>query len=108
MRKTVDLSQMSDDDLIRLNHEIIALLKARERLNSRRELMPFDLGENVTFKSPDGRRMRGTIVRVNQKSLTIATDHGVWRLPPCFVSKAKAPAKADGAKLLQLNRPGAP
>ena len=105
MAKTIDLTNLSDDELVRLNHEIIALVKARHRLQSRREMLAFDLGERVTFKSPEGGRVSGTIIRVNQKSLTLATEHGVWRVPPCAVSKEKAAGKPGGAKLLQLKKP---
>ena len=108
MTKTIDLSRLSDDELLRLNHEIIALLKARQRHGSRRELLAFDLGEAVTFKSPEGGAINGTIVRVNQKTLTIATDHGVWRVAPCFVQKAQTTGRPRGAKLLELKRPEAP
>lgn len=104
MSKTIDLAKLSDDELMRLNHEIITLVKARHRLRSKRETLAFDLGERVTFKSPEGGRVDGTIVRVNQKSLTIATDHGVWRVPPCVVSKGKAATKTTGAKLFQLKQ----
>lgn len=107
MSKTMDLTEMSDDELLRLNHEVIALLKARHRLAERQELQTFDLGDAVSFESPEGgRRLRGTIVRVNRKSLTIATDRGIWRVAPCFVSKTKTGAAAGKgvAKLLPLRR----
>lgn len=105
MSKIKDLHSLSDDELLRLNHEIIALLKARHRLAERREMQDFDLGEAVAFDAPEGgRRLRGTIVRVNRKSLTIATDGGIWRVAPCFVSKEKSNATAAGAKLFSLKR----
>lgn len=108
MSKTYDLRSLSDDELLRLNQEIIAQLKVRQRLAERRELQAFDRGDNVVFDAPEGgRRLRGTIVRVNQKSLTIETEGGIWRVAPCFVSKEKGTAPVSGAaKLLLMRRSG--
>lgn len=106
MRK-FDLKSLTDDELLRLNHATIAELKARQRLAERKQTAAFDLGDAVAFDAPEGgRRLRGTVVRVNRKSLTIATGGGIWRVAPCFVSKEKggaAPATSS-AKLLPLRR----
>jgi hypothetical protein len=102
----IDLRKLSDDDLLRLNHEIIALLKARHRHQERQELMAFDPGDAVIFEAPEGgRQMRGVVIRVNQKSLTIATDGGTWRVAPCFVKKDKDTSKSRGGKLFPLRQP---
>lgn len=104
MSKIVDLARLSDDDLLRLNRDIIAQLQARSRKAARAELAAFELGDAVAFDAPEGgRRLRGTVVRVNRKSLTIATDGGVWRVAPCFVSKEKGASSAS-ASLIPLRR----
>ena len=103
MKKTPNLAQMSDDELLSLNKEIIALLMARQRHEQREGLLAFDVGERVSFQGPEGRPINGTIKRVNQKTLSIVTDHGLWKIDPCFVLKDKA-AKASRGKVLTLHR----
>lgn len=103
MAKNLDLRKLSDRELLSLNHEIVALLRTRHRHNHRNELSTFDRGAKVSFQGPEGKPLSGTIVRVNQKTLTIATEHGTWRIDPCFVVDAKAP-KENGGKLLKLQR----
>ena len=109
MSKLPDLTNLSDEDLLRLNHQTIALLKTRERLRERQEILAFEAGNPVLFEAPDGgRKIRGAVIRVNQKSLTIATDGGTWRVAPCFVKKVKESSnasKSNGAKLLHLHQP---
>lgn len=103
MKKTLNLAQMSDDELLSLNHEIIDLLMARQRQERREGLLAFDVGERVSFQGPEGRPINGTIKRVNQKTLTISTDHGLWKIDPGFVLKDK-PSKASRGKILTLHR----
>lgn len=103
MKKMLNLDQMSDDELLSLNHKIVDLLMARQSQQRRDGLSEFDVGERVSFQGPEGRPISGTIKRVNQKTLTIATDHGQWKIDPCFVLKYKA-AKAVHGKVLKLHR----
>ena len=103
MKINRDLYKLSDDELFDLNREIVALLKARHRLSNRNELSAFDLGDRVSFQGPERGTISGTIVRVNQKSLTIATEHGTWRIDPSFVVKEKG-AKSSNGKVLKLHR----
>ena len=103
MAKNPDLHKLSDNELLSLNHEIVALLRTRHRHDRRQELSTFNRGTQVSFRGPEGKPLSGTIVRVNQKTLTIATEHGTWKIDPCFVLKAKA-ATENGGKLLKLKR----
>jgi len=46
----------------------------------------FYAGQSVTFKATRGRIMKGTIIRVNKKTVTIdAGQDGKWRVSPVFV-----------------------
>ena len=85
--KSFDIGKLSDDDLLLLNHEIISLVKSRHRLRGRRKLLSFDIGDSVTFEGPEGGKVHGKILRVNQKTVTIATDKGTWRVDGSCVSK---------------------
>ena len=103
MAKTFDLSRLSDDELIELNHKIVALLKARQRQSHHQSILNFERGARISFQGPEGRLLHGTIARVNQKSLTIDTEHGTWRIDPSFVVKEKATATSK-RKVLKLHQ----
>ena len=103
MKKTPNLAQFSDDELLSLNREIVDLLTARQRQEQRQSLLEYCIGERVTFQGPEGRPISGIIKKINQKTLTIVTDHGQWKIHPCFVLKQKA-IKAGRGKALTLHR----
>ena len=103
MKKMHNLDQMSDDELLRLNREIVAALMARQHQEQRKELLAFTVGDRVSFQGPEGRPISGTIKRVNKKTLTIVTAHGLWKIDPGFVLKAKS-VKAGRSKVLTLHR----
>jgi len=48
MKKKHNLDQMSDDELLRLNREIVAALMARQHQEQRKELLAFTVGERVS------------------------------------------------------------
>lgn len=107
MSRGIDVSKLSDDELFALNQEILAVVKARHRLQHRRKLLSFDVGDRVDFKAPEGgQRIRGTVVRVNQKSVTIATEGGIWRVDPSFVAKEKTPTKTKNGNVFQIKSLG--
>ena len=94
MTNDFDLSHLTEDELIELNQMIISELEGRHLRRQKKALRAFEVGERVYFNSPEGNRHEGTILRVNQKTLTIRTDrHGKWRVAPGFVKKLK-PIKA--------------
>ena len=100
-----DLKKLSNEDLLSLNQEIVALLRSRHRQQERMKLLSFDPGDSVVFDAPDGdRQLRGVVIRVNQKSLTIATDAGTWRVAPCFVKKDEQATRSKGGKLFPLHQ----
>lgn len=99
-----DLGKLSDDELIDLNQMIIAQLEFRQRRRQKQALSAFEVGDSVYFDDPEGNRHDGTVLRVNQKSLTIRTSrHGTWRVAPGFVKKKSGEPK--GGRLFDLRRP---
>jgi hypothetical protein len=107
MSLSLDLLKLSDEELFRLNSEICAILKARSRHENLAKLRTLSPGDSVSFKNPEGGRIHGTVIRVNQKSITIATERGQWRVAPCFVTKDDSAAKTKGGQLFELKRPSA-
>ena len=78
------LSNLSKEDLKEVNKIIKAIYTnlQREQVNC------FSVGDNVDFKAPDGRLIIGSVVRLNEKTVSVRSANGLhWRVSPGFLSK---------------------
>ncbi len=72
----IDIDQLTESELIDLNHRIVARLRFLRHLESHASMLEFRIGERVTF-NPDGRPpVTGMITRYNKKTVSIVTDDG--------------------------------
>jgi len=83
------IRRMGEEDLRYLNHLIVERLKLIAQARSTAMLARFSIGDRVSFQSHSGERKTGTIVRLNKKTASIATDDGQqWNVHPGFLSSA--------------------
>jgi hypothetical protein len=82
----MDIEKLTIDELIVLNHRVIARLRYLQGLKTRAHLDRFEVGDRVSFQS-DGRTVEGLVVRVNQKSLSVRTLDSNWTIHPRFLTK---------------------
>jgi hypothetical protein len=89
----IDIDKMTEAELVELNHRIVQRLKFLESMHHHNEMLKFNIGDKVSFE-PSGRgRQTGTLVKYNQKTVTIVTDSGQrWNVSPSFISKMKVVA----------------
>ena len=90
-----DLSKLSEEDLIELNRRIVERLQILRSKKSLAQLARFSIGMLVEFNADDGRTITGTVARVNQRTATVVTASGRWRVSPSLSRKA-AVAQATG------------
>ena len=83
----IDFNQYSLEQLSQLNRELVEHLKVRSQRESQRDMEQFELGDKVSFTANDGRIIEGEIIRFNQKTITVCTDHNHWRVSPKFLTK---------------------
>ena len=85
----IDIDQLSESELIDLNHRIVARLRFLREVDAHSSMLEFRIGERVAFH-PDGRPvMTGMITRYNKKSVSIVTDEGQrWNVAPQLLRKA--------------------
>jgi len=85
----IDIDQLSESELIDLNHRIVARLRFLHELDAHSSMLEFRIGERVTFH-PDGRPVvTGLITRYNKKTVSIVTDDGHrWNVAPQLLRKA--------------------
>ena len=86
---TIDIDQLTEEELVALNHRIVERLKFLDTMQAHREMMAFNIGSRVSFDSRQGRQI-GTLVKFNRKTVTVVTDDDRrWRISPHLLSKVK-------------------
>lgn len=86
---TIDIDQLTADELVELNHRIVERLKILDTLQAHHDMMAFNIGSRVSFDSKRGRQL-GTLTKFNQKTVTVVTEDGRrWRVSPHLLSKVK-------------------
>jgi hypothetical protein len=86
---SIDIDQLTIDELVALNHRIVERIKFLEHAQAHLDMMAFNLGARVSFDSQYGRQL-GTLVKFNRKTVTVLGDDGrQWRISPQLLSKVK-------------------
>lgn len=86
----MDIDRLSLEQLLELNRRIVHRVEYLQRLKTQAHLDRFDLGDRVSFQS-EGRQVEGLVIRVNQKTVSIKTKEGIWRIHPRFLTKMPGP-----------------
>jgi hypothetical protein len=107
--REIDVDALSEEELVELNHRVVARLRFLSQARSHQAMMGFRIGERVKFH-PDGRgEIFGVVTRYNKKTLTVITDGGEhWTIPPRMLSRAEAraagQAEGSGNSIVQMPR----
>jgi hypothetical protein len=87
----IDIDQLTEEELVELNHRIVARLKFLESMHSHKEMMKFNPGEQVSFEPPGRGKQVGTLVKYNKKTVTVITESGqTWNVSPHLLNKVKS------------------
>jgi hypothetical protein len=80
---TVNIDQLSESELVRLNEKIVQRLRMINQLRAHSRMLDFTLGERVWFQIEGDRIVRGVLVKYNRKSVTVITNDGTrWTVSP--------------------------
>lgn len=109
---TIDLTSMTEDELLALNRRIVERLKFLQQARAHAQMIEFQLGDRVSF-DPEGRTTQfGVIIRYNRKTVTVLTEGGAqWNVSPALLRRVKdvpAEARKDtpvDADVLPFRRP---
>jgi len=105
---TIDIDELTEEELVSLNHRIVERLKFLESFHNHNEMMQFDPGEKVSFEPPGRGRQIGTLVKFNKKTVTVITESGQkWNVSPHLLSKIKKvkASKNNSGKVVKLHAP---
>jgi hypothetical protein len=84
----VDLTQLSEHELVALNHRIVERLRFLRQVRAHSQMLEFQVGDRVSFQ-PAGRSVLfGVLVRYNRKTVSVVTEDGLrWNVSPTLLSR---------------------
>lgn len=92
---TTDINSLNYEELLELNHKIIERLKFLDSMNPQKEMSKFNPGDEVHFSHPTQGRLTGTLLKHNQKTVTIVTTSGQrWNVSPHLLRKVISSKKS--------------
>ena len=78
---SIDLTRLSEQDLIDLNRRIVERLRLIRSARQLVQLARFTVGVQVEFATDDGRIVRGAITKLNRKTATVCCNtSGHWHV----------------------------
>ena len=102
----IDIDQLSESELIDLNHRIVARLNFLRQLNAHASMLEFRIGERVRFHPEGGRPVTGMITRYNKKTVSIVTEAGQrWNVSPQLLEREGPEPASAGGNVIALPRP---
>ncbi len=94
----INIDALSEDELVELNHKIVARLRFLSQMRSHSEMLDFRIGEKVRFHPSGHPELTGTLTRYNKKSVTVVTEGGQhWNVAPGLLTKLDSQAGGSGA-----------
>jgi hypothetical protein len=95
---TIDIDQLTEAELIDLNHRIVERLRFLNQMRAHIEMLEFKIGDRVTFQPPGQGQLEGMLTRYNKKTVTVITDDGQrWNVSPTLLSMARRAKNANPA-----------
>lgn len=102
---SIEIDDLSYDELLDLNDRIIARLKHLDAADALNAMMKFNVGAKVCFDSGKHGIQVGTLIKFNQKTVTVLTDDGRrrWKVSPQMLSPVVEEA-TDSANVIDLKK----
>lgn len=77
------IKRLNEEDLRFLNRMIVERLQLISQARATTLMTSFTKGDRVGFQAPDGRMVEGTVLRLNKKTISVATGDGhQWNVAP--------------------------
>lgn len=68
--------------------EAESALKVRWRELQRRAAISYRVGDKVSFISRSGETVTGTVLKINQKTISLKSGYTTWKVSPSLLRKA--------------------
>jgi ribosomal protein L35AE/L33A len=97
----ISIETLTKAELIELHNRTGERIRYLHQMEAQDKMNNFYFGDVVTFNTDDGRVIRGTVERFNQKSVSINDEHGHrWRVSPQFLKKVPTAVLSASYKTL--------
>lgn len=94
--KTINIDQLTEAELIDLNHRIVERLRFLSQMKTHAQMLEFRIGDRVTFQTNGRETIEGMLTRYNKKTVTVIADDGrQWNVSPGFLTKLDQPNVID-------------
>ncbi len=81
-----DIDNLSEAELIDLNHRIVERLRFMGQMRAHMSMLEFRIGDRVVFQSDRMEAVSGVLTRYNKKTVTVIADDGRrWNVSPGFL-----------------------
>jgi hypothetical protein len=81
--KTIDIDQLSEAELVDLNHRIVERLRFLQQARAHTRMLEFSIGDTVCFQAGEHGLVEGLLTRYNKKTVTVIADGGrQWNVSP--------------------------
>ena len=77
----INISNLSENELIELNSRVVKAIKAKRRLASTLVASSLCIGDNVTFTGRRGQPMRGTVTKIMRVKAKVKVGMSTWTVP---------------------------
>lgn len=82
----IDIGNLDEVALMALNERIVQRLHFLHRQKTTKALHEAEIGSGVTFEGPDGKAIRGIVIRRNRKTVTVhSDDEKHWKISPSLL-----------------------
>ena len=101
---SIELDDLSYDELLDLNGRIIERLKLLDATDTINAMMKLNVGAKVCFDSDRHGMQTGTIIKFNPKTVVVLTDEGQrWKISPQMLSPLIKEA-AGGLNVIDMKK----
>ena len=101
---SIELDDLSYDELLDLNGRIIERLKLLDATDTINAMMKLNVGAKVCFDSSRHGMQTGTIIKFNPKTVVVLTDEGHrWKISPQMLSPLIKEA-AGGLNVIDMKK----
>jgi hypothetical protein len=102
----IDIDRLTEAELVDLNRRIVERLRFLHQMRAHAAILKFSVGQRVCFDTDDFRKVTGTLVRYNKKSVTVVADGGHrWNVSPGFLRPVEPRDITPAAEVLPAGIP---
>ncbi len=103
----INIDELTASELVEPNLRIVERLKLLESVHNDQEMMRFAPDETVSFEPPGRELQIGTLVKYNNKTVTVIIESGLkWSVSPQLLRKVKDAGQGHtNARTIDASRP---